>query len=228
MPRRALAQKRPYLLLSLIAAFAYYYLRVSELPEFFVIPIKGAACLFLAIYCLVRHSSPDARLLAWVMAWSALGDMAIEIDLVVGAMLFFLAHCFAIGLYLRNKRGQLAGTQSWVVGLTLTVTPVVAWLLTRSADLSWQAAFYGLALGGMAAAAWASNFPRYRVGAGAMLFLVSDLLIFAGIGPLSGTFAPEYLVWPIYYLGQFMICTGVIQTLRKRDPELRVVARRED
>lgn len=228
MPRRALAQKRPYLLLSLIAAFAYYYLRVSELPEFFVIPIKGAACLFLAIYCLVRHSSPDARLLAWVMAWSALGDMAIEIDLVVGAMLFFLAHCFAIGLYLRNRRGQLVATQSWVVGLTLTVTPVVAWLLTRSADLSWQAALYGLALGGMAAAAWASNFPRYRVGAGAMLFLVSDLLIFAGIGPLSGTFAPEYLVWPIYYLGQFMICTGVIQTLRKRDPELRVVARRED
>jgi len=215
--------KRPYLLLSLIAAFAFYYLRASEMPELYVIPIKGAACVFLAIYCLVRHSSADARLLAWVMGWCALGDMAIEIDLRIGASLFFLGHCFAIGLYLRHKHAALTGSHSWVCGLLVTVTPLIAWLLTRQTDLSWQAGFYGLALGAMASAAWASDFPRYRVGAGALLFVLSDILIFAGIGPLAGTFAPEYLVWPIYYLGQFMICTGVIQTLRKRDPELRVV-----
>jgi hypothetical protein len=25
---------------------------------------------------------------------------------------------------------------------------------------------------------------------------------------------PDYLIWPTYYFGQFLICTGVIQKLR--------------
>ena len=74
-----------------------------------------------------------------------------------------------------------------------------------------------------AASAWASAFPRYRVGAGAVLFLVSDLLLFAELGPLQGSIVPQIMVWPLYYLGQFLIATGIAQTLRKRDPELRVV-----
>lgn len=223
-PHRALAQKRPFLLLSITAALAFYYLRASNLPELYVIPIKGAAVAMLAINCRVRHSSPDAHLLSVSLAVAALGDMALEIDLKIGALLFFLAHVLALGVYLRNRRPVLQGTQSWVVGLTLILTPVIAYYLPSDRDMAWEVALYGLALGAMAAGAWASNFPRYRVGAGAMLFLVSDLLIFAELGPLEGHFAPEYLVWPIYFLGQFLICTGVIQTLRKRDPELKAVS----
>ena len=59
-----------------------------------------------------------------------------------------------------------------------------------------------------------------------MLFLASDFLLFAEMGPLAGSIVPQVLVWPVYYLGMFLICTGVIQTLRKRDPELRVVSSR--
>jgi uncharacterized membrane protein YhhN len=75
----------------------------------------------------------------------------------------------------------------------------------------------------MAASAWASAFPRYRVGAGAALFLLSDLMLFAEMGPLQGSVVPQILVWPVYYLGQLLIATGVAQSLRKRDPELRIV-----
>jgi uncharacterized membrane protein YhhN len=84
-------------------------------------------------------------------------------------------------------------------------------------------ALYALALGAMAASAWASVFPRYRVGAGAVLFLLSDLLLFAEMGPLQGNLVPQIMVWPLYYLGQLLIATGVTVTLRKRDPELRIV-----
>ena len=77
-------------------------------------------------------------------------------------------------------------------------------------------AVYALALGGMAAAAWSSSFPRYRVGLGAVLFVVSDLLIFARLGPLESSAIPGLLIWPLYYFGQFLICTGVISTLRGR------------
>ena len=79
-------------------------------------------------------------------------------------------------------------------------------------------------LGAMAAGAWASVFPRYRVGAGAALFLFSDLLLFAEMGPLAGSLVPQFLVWPIYYLGQLLIAIGVAQTLCKRDPELKLVS----
>jgi len=223
MPKRALAQKRPFLLLSIAAALAFYYLQVSELPELYLIPLKGSAVGLLAIYAFVRHSGPDARLYTWALGSAALGDMAIEVDLKVGALLFFLHHVLALGVFLRNRREQLAKTQSWVVGLTLILTPVIAWLLPYDEAMRWNVGLYAISLGAMASGAWASSFPRYRVGAGAMLFLVSDMLLFAEMGPLSGSDLPQYLVWPVYYLGMFLMCTGVIQTLRKRDPQLRVV-----
>ncbi len=227
MSRRALVEQRPYLLLSAAAALAFYYLRGGTLPEAYLFAIKGAAVGLLAIYAFVRHSSPDARLLTWALGAAALADMAIEIDLQIGALLFFLFHVLALGVFLKHRREALKPTQSWLVGLTLILTPVIAYLLPADRDTAWQVALYALALGGMASAAWASNFPRYRVGAGAMLFLASDMLIFAEMGPLEGHFLPEYMVWPLYYLGMFLITTGVIQTLRKRDPELRVVSSRD-
>ena len=61
------------------------------------------------------------------------------------------------------------------------------------------------------------------MGTGAVLFLLSDLLLFARMGPLQGNVVPEILIWPLYYVGQLLIATGVAQTLRKRDPELRIV-----
>jgi hypothetical protein len=56
-----------------------------------------------------------------------------------------------------------------------------------------------------------------------VLFLLSDLLLFAEMGPLQGNLVPQIMVWPLYYLGQLLIATGVTVTLRKRDPELRIV-----
>ena len=224
MPRRALSEKRPFLLLSIFAALAFYYLRVSNLPELYIIPVKGAAAAMLAVYAFMRHSSPDAKLLGWALGAASLGDMAMEFDRTIGALLFFLFHVLALGVFLRHRREQLSKSQSWVCGLTLILTPVIGYFMPYDRAEAWQVALYALALGAMAAGAWASTFPRYRVGAGAMLFLVSDLLLFAEMGPLSGSRIPQIMNWPVYYLGLFLICTGVIQTLRKRDPELRVVS----
>lgn len=226
MPRRALSEKRPYLFASIAVALAFYYLRAGPVPGLYLIPLKGAACALLAVYCVVRHASPDARLMAWAFGAASLGDMAIEMDRTIGGTLFFLYHVLALGVYLRNRRDKLAGVHSWVAGLTLILVPLIGYLMPYDADQKLNTALYALALGAMAAGAWASNFPRYRVAAGAMLFVASDMLLFAEMGPLGGTQWPGMMVWPIYYLGQFLICTGVIQTLRKREPELRLVSSR--
>jgi uncharacterized membrane protein YhhN len=66
-------------------------------------------------------------------------------------------------------------------------------------------------LAAMAAAAWTSRFSRYSVGIGAMLFVASDLLIFARMGPLAQSQLPGMLIWPLYYAGQYLICFGVLR-----------------
>ncbi len=225
MPRRALAERRPLLLASIAAALAFYYLRWGPWPELYLIPLKGAAVGLLALYLWQRHSSPDARLMAWAFGAASLGDMALEIETerLIGGLLFFAYHVMAMGVYLRNRRSRLTRSQKAAVIAMLLLTPVIAWLLPVDRAEATNVGLYALALGAMAASAWASVFPRYRVGAGAVLFLVSDILLFAEMGPLQGDIVPQVLVWPVYYLGQLLIAVGVAQTLRKRDPELRIV-----
>ena len=223
MPRRALAEKRPLLLASIAAALAFYYLRWGPWPELYLIPLKGAAVALLALYLRLRHSGPDARLMAWAFAAASLGDMAVEVDRTVGGLLFFAYHVLALGVYLRNRRPSLSPSQKGTAAAMLLLTPLIAWFMPDERAEAANLAIYALALGGMAAAAWASAFPRYRVGAGAALFLVSDLLLFAQMGPLQGSVVPQVLVWPFYYLGQLLIAIGVAQALRKRGPELRIV-----
>ena len=217
MPRRALIEKRPWLVASMVAAAAYYGLRLSTVPEMWLIPLKGAPCALLALYALGQDGGRDGRFLAAMMAAAALGDMVIEIDLGAGALLFLLYHVIGISLYLRHPREHPAPTQKAAAVAMLLLTPILAWLLPTDRAMAWPNGLYGLALGGMAACAWMSAFPRYRVGIGAVLFLASDLLLIAGRGPLMGQGLAEALVWPLYYTGQFLITVGVVQVLRRGD-----------
>lgn len=227
-PHPALAQKRPFLLLSVVAALAFYYLQATNLPELYLIPIKGFAVGFLAIYAYLRHQSGDSHRLALAMAVAALADMAIEFDLRAGAAVFFVFHMLAVSVFMKHSRGKLHGNDQWIFLAILILPPLIGYFLPYDRDLAWAVTIYAVALSLMASSAWMSDFPRMRVAAGGLLFVISDLLIFAEMGPLSGSAVPEYLVWPIYYLGQFLITVGVVTTLRKRNPELRVVHSRKD
>lgn len=212
MPKRALIEKRPWLVASLIAGVSYWLAAKGHVPGLWLIAWKGAGVAFLAAYAWAHHPSRNAHLLAGAMALGAVGDMILEVNFTGGALAFFLGHLTAIALYLRNRRSALTGSQKAAAVVTLLGVPLIAWQLTYAADVT----LYALSLAGMAAAAWTSNFPRYRVGTGAMLFVTSDLLIFARMGPLATSALPTLLIWPLYYFGQFLICTGVIATLKAR------------
>ena len=213
MPHRALAEKRPYLLGSIAAALAFFVLRDDYFPGAALILIKGAAVGLLAVYALVRHFSRDARHVAAIMGVSAAGDMALELDMFWGGLLFFGGHILALALFLQphNRRHHLTGSQKATAVTLLLGVPLLAWLFSGAADV----ALYALALGGMAGAAWTSRFSRYHVGIGALFYAGSDLLIFSQMGPFDAGIVAEWLIWPCYYIGQFLICTGVIQTLRR-------------
>ena len=214
MPTPALIERRPWLLASLVAGISFYFVKDGALAGLFKVAWKGAGVALLAVYALIRAPGTDGKLLAAVMAFGAAGDMAIEISLEAGAACFFVGHVIAIALYARHRRTSLPPSQKATAVALLLGTPLIAFLLPTDRSAAPGVALYALALGGMAAAAWSSAFPRYRVGLGAVLFVVSDLLIFARMGPLNASPLPDMLIWPLYYLGQFLICTGAVGYLR--------------
>ena len=220
MPKRALIERRPWLVASLVSGISYFFVKDGALAGLFKVAWKGAGVALLAVYALIRAPGTDGKMLAAVMAFGAAGDMAIEISLEAGAACFFVGHIIAIALYARHRRTSLTPTQKATAVALLLGTPLIAFLLPTDRNAAPSVALYALALGGMAAAAWSSAFPRYRVGLGAVLFVVSDLLIFARMGPLADSTLPDLLIWPFYYLGQFLICTGAVRYLRERPDEV--------
>lgn len=210
MVKPALVEHRPWLFASLIAAIAYYFLWNNPIGGLWLILLKGGGAGLLAIYAWRRTDSFDGLILAGVFVVAAVADMAIELSLELGGSLFAVSHLLATGFYVRNRRPETALSQKGLAIILLTVTPLVSYGLSLRVDIAAYAGVLGL----MAAAAWMSRFPRFRVGIGALLFVISDWLIFSRFGPVDMGTIPDILVWPIYYAGQFMIATGVVQTLR--------------
>lgn len=219
MAKQALIEQRPWLLASITAATAFYFL--SDNPVFegtWGLLAKGPSVGLLVIYVLLRvprgkHRS-DGLLLATALALAAAGDVAIELDFVTGGAFFAAAHVVAVGLYLRNRHKRPSPTQKLIGAALLIGTPLVSYLLSGAGQIAIYAAF----LGAMASAAWMSHYPRYRVGTGAVLFVVSDWLIFSRMGPHDLAPLPDLLIWPLYYVGQVMIATGIVQCLRGEQP----------
>jgi hypothetical protein len=219
MARQALIEQRPWLLTSITAATAFYFL--SDNPVFegtWGLLAKGASVAFLAIYALLRVPGGkhrfDGILLAAMLTIASAGDVAIELDLLAGAAFFAGAHCVAVVLYLRNIHPRPSPVQKVIGSALFLATPAMSYILSGS----FQVAIYASFLGAMASAAWMSHYPRYRVGTGAVLFVISDWLIFARMGPFDLEPAPTLLIWPLYYAGQLMIATGIVQCLRGEQP----------
>ena len=127
------------------------------------------------------------------------------------------AHCLRhriCALYLRNRRAKTSFSQSLLALALLVGVPAVSYLLSEQVEIG----IYASTLGLMAACAWMSRFPRYRVGIGAVLFVISDWLIFSRMGSFDLGDLPDLLIWPLYFAGQLMIATGVVQTLRGETP----------
>ncbi len=184
------------------------------LPHAAELAWKGSGVALLAVWAGLNISglgkrAVDGWLLTGVLAFGAIGDVLIDATgLAAGATAFLIGHVLAVALYARRPRPREDGTGPAI--LILVGVPVLAYGLSGRIEVL----VYALGLGTMAAAGWISRFPRGRVGAGALLFAASDLLIFARMGPLRGSIIPDLLVWPLYFGGQGLIAAGVVQALR--------------
>ena len=215
MPRRALIDRRPYLLLSLIFAITYFFVMDGKVGGSWLALWKGAGIGLLAMYALHRGFGRDGAMIAIVMAVCALADVALEFSYLVGGVLFSLAHLVAINLFITNRRRRLSGSQTTLAVILALAPGMIAALLSWPQQNWWLATLYAALVGCLAATAWTSRFPRYRVGIGAILHMASVLVI---IGREAADLTPdlaEWVIWPLYYTGQFLIALGVVQTLRK-------------
>ena len=199
---------------SMLASLAFYFFRADLIPPL-LYAMKGLPVALLALAALSATRETAGLLLAAVMALGAAGDIGVEVSLEAGAVLFLMGHLVAIMLYRRNRRGNPTASQKAAALALLVLVPLVAFSLPTERSSATGVAIYALGLGAMAASAWLSAYPRYRVGIGAVLFVISDLLIFARIGPLAGSPWPDLLIWPLYYTGQLLICVGIIARLQK-------------
>ena len=209
---------RLLLIAAITAGVSYIGSWFLDLPPTASVVWKGAGVVLLAIFAATRARGTDGWLLVFVMAFGALGDVLLETHgLVVGALAFLTGHLVAIALYLRNRDPQLSIRH---LGLGLTIIPVVtvtAFLLPPDRAGAGLIALYALGLAAMASAAWISRFPRLLVGAGALMFVGSDLLIFLRTGrPALDVFPLALAVWGLYFAGQTLIAVGVTRTLTSR------------
>lgn len=213
-----LAHKRPYLLGSLLAGISFpaTWLFLPLDGGLFAIIWKMAAVGLLVPFALRRHHQGEFILLAIVLACYALGDGLIELSMVAGAISFAIGHLVAITIYFRHRRVSPVFSQKLLAATILLATPVIAYFLPANPGEGMQVAAYSVVLAAMAAMAWSSNFPRYRVGIGAVLFVISDLLIFAELGPLQDSQWSGIAIWYLYYFGVLMIAVGIAQILVKR------------
>jgi uncharacterized membrane protein YhhN len=169
---------------------------------------KGAGVALLALWAALPARDRNGWLLVTVLGFGALGDILIETHgLIAGAAAFLAGHLAAIILYLSNRREDRIGTGIGIA--TIVLVPAIAYMLSGQPGVP----VYSLGLGAMAAAAWVSRFPRRYVALGALFFVLSDLLIFARLGPLAGSAIADFLVWPLYFAGQALIALGVRITL---------------
>lgn len=199
------------LLAAIGAGFGLLYplLWLADPPHWLMIAAKGAGVGFLALAAARSARGLDGWLLAAVMAVGAAGDVMLEIDFALGAGSFALGHATAIWLYLRNRRHGAGRLEFAVAGLLVALAVGGPWLLLEGRAEQGAFAVYGALLGGMAACAWLSRFPRKMAAAGALLFVASDLLIAARLGMGTRPAVLGVAIWYLYFAGQLLIYLGV-------------------
>jgi uncharacterized membrane protein YhhN len=196
---------------ALVAGASYTANHWLDLDGPAAIAWKGSGVGLLALWAALTVRTADGRLIAAALALGALGDMLLNaVGLTVGAIAFLAGHVVACILYLRHRRLPLVLAAWFAAGVAL-----LAYALPNDRTAAPGIALYALGLGAMFGTAVTSRFPRASVGLGAALFVFSDLLIFAQLGPLAGSPLPGLLIWPTYFAGQALIAWGVTGTLAR-------------
>ena len=202
---------RLLLIAALLAGISFQFAKDLP-PSPGLIAWKGAGVGLLAVWAALRTRGGSDWRLPVMLGLGALGDVLLEAaGTVPGAVAFLAGHIVAIGLYLRWRRSSY-GMSAGLAGASGVIVAALGYALTRDAGV----AFYAFGLGAMAGSALGSRFAVPLVGAGVLLFVLSDLLIFAKSSLLAESALPGLLIWPTYFSAQALIAIGIVRGLHDR------------
>jgi len=198
------------------AASTVYLLTLGWQPFPGSAALKGVPVAALAVLALAaRRGRHDAGMLALGLAFSAAGDVLLDLDprfFVFGLGAFLLAHITYTVLFVRNRAAGIRLDPPLLAAVLLVLAfsgTLSAWIVPSAGELAVPVVFYVCALTAMVSTALLARFKGGWVAAGAILFLISDSLLainrFKTPLPLE-----DYLVWTTYYLGQCGIAVGYL------------------
>lgn len=201
-----MTRRTPNLLLiaALIAGISFYISYWVALPPIVDVIWKGSGVTLLALWAF----SARRPWIGTVLALGALGDVLLETHgLIPGAIAFATAHLLGTGFYWRHVSRRVRRTAKAVI------TPAIVTVLVAAASYGithdWKATGYGGVLGIMAGVAMVSRFPTAAFGT--LIFIASDLFLFAAIADPSRT-GFSAMVWPTYFAAQALIAWGVVRS----------------
>lgn len=221
MPKRALIERRPWLFASILAAVAWLVLQGGPTPGVYLLILNAVPLLLLAVYAALRHRGRDTRMLAGMLVLEGLGSAMLDLAPLWALDVLVFAFLIGLGMFLSHRRLMPdAGRRVGAGALTL-LTPALCYFAASRAGVP-SPLFYGLALGGMAASAWVSTFPQGRVGLGAVLIVVAQVIGLVQMGAQDPAPVALLVDWALFYLGNLILATGVTGELRLREDVARL------
>jgi len=201
----------PLFAAAILAGASYYANDWIGLQGTAAVVWKGAGVGLLALWARSKAMNADGRTIGAVLALGALGDVLLVLQgMVAGAVAFLAGHLLASYLYLRNRR---LASANWIAPPVAAGVALFAWWLFQSDPRAILLAVYVFGLSLMAASAAFSRLGPL-VALGALLFFVSDWLIFLREGRMIEAGVSNLLVWPTYFAGQALIAWGGVHALR--------------
>ncbi|MCJ2181427.1 hypothetical protein MTR62_01705 [Novosphingobium sp. 1949] len=217
MPRRALIERRPWLLCSLALAFLYGWVLLTRTPlaGLYLMALSGAPFGLLAAYALLRHKGSDTQGLGLMLGLEgvATGLSSVFPDATMMVMLFGWAA--GLTLFLRHRAATPDLNRRIGAAALLLGTPAMCYVAASQSDAS-VPLFYGLLLGALAASAWMSTFAQGRVGIGGVLVVFGGVLQITVPDYLSAQNGQAPIAWLAFYFGNLVLATGVTGELRLR------------
>ncbi|MEP9360643.1 lysoplasmalogenase family protein [Sphingomonas sp. KR3-1] len=201
----------PLFAAALVAGISFYANSWVEAGGIAATVWKAAGVALLALWARSKAVDGYGRMIGAVLALGALGDALLELQgMAAGGLAFLAGHFLASYLYLRNSRVPAA---QWIAPPVAMGVALFAWWIFRGAYQVELLAFYIFGLALMTASAMLSRLGTL-VAAGALLFFVSDWLLFLREGRLILPEIAQFLVWPTYFAGQALIAWGAVHALR--------------
>ena len=161
-----------------------------------------------------------ARWLSLALAASSLGDVLLDVGpetlFVPGLVAFLVAHLLYTVAVSSPPAAVVSAGRSLLAAASRTLAAVFAiWLAPGLGPLRIPVALYICVITGMVVSALYASVPR-TVPLGALLFLISDSILAIGKFKTAIPFG-GFLVWGTYYAAQYLIATGILQAVTRRE-----------